>query len=102
MANSWGGGGMIYNGERVVTTAGAEVRLVDQTGPILLRTVTIVAKDNNTGRIYIGGSDVASSTNRGLAAGDSVTYSSDKGINLAEVWVDSSVNGDGVDFYCAN
>ena len=65
-----------------------------------VRSITIVAKDNNTGRVYVGGSDVASTTNRGLQAGDVLTHTSVSGwLDLKDVYIDASVSGEGVDYY---
>ena len=65
-----------------------------------VRSVTIVAKDNNTGRVYVGGADVASTVNRGLQAGDVLTHTSASGwLDLADVYVDADVSGEGVDYY---
>jgi hypothetical protein len=61
--------------------------------------VIITAETDNTGNITVGGSTVvaALATRRGipLAAGDSVALEID---NLADVFIDSTVNGDGVTF----
>ncbi len=87
----------LISGDKTVTTAGtAEALAAAQR----VRSVTIVAKDSNTGRIYVGGSDVASTVNRGLQAGDVLTHTSASGwLDLADVYVDSDVNGEGVDYY---
>ena len=99
MANSISGAhGAIAVGTKAVTTAGTRVAL--STGG-LYRSLTIVAYDNNTGRIYVGGADVASTTHRGLAAADSVTFTTDKGIDLSDVYLDASVSGESVDFYAS-
>ena len=65
-----------------------------------VRSITVVAKDNNTGRVYVGGSDVASTVNRGLQAGDVLTHTSASGwLDLADVFLDVDVSGEGIDYY---
>ena len=65
-----------------------------------VRSITVVAKDNNTGRVYVGGSDVASTVNRGLQAGDVLTHMSASGwLDLADVFLDVDVSGEGIDYY---
>jgi hypothetical protein len=87
----------LVSGDKTVTAAGtAEALATTQR----VRSVTLVAKDNNTGRVFVGGADVASSTNRGLLAGDVLTHSTASGwLNLADIYVDASVSGEGVDYY---
>ena len=104
MANSIGSNGNFLSGAQTVTTAGTEVRLLPtSTAQKRWRSVTIIAKAENTGKIYLGGSDVASTTNGGLAAGDSVSLAYDhvsgRLLDLDDIWIDASVNGEGVDFY---
>lgn len=98
MANSILSMGAGLSGSQTVTTAGTRVQL--QTTKNLFKSIVIVAKDNNTGRIYVGGSDVASTTNLGLAPGDSVTFSTHLPVDLSDIYIDASVSAEGVDFYC--
>lgn len=58
----------------------------------------IIAKDNNAGRLFYGGSDVASTTQRGLAAGESITLSGHKPFDIATIYLDVATSGDGADF----
>jgi hypothetical protein len=96
MANSIGSRGTFVSGDLDVTTAGTAEAL----GTGLARSITIIAKDTNTGRVYLGGSDVASTTSLGLAGGDSVDFSTKAhDIDLSDTFVDVSVSGEGVDFY---
>ena len=64
-----------------------------------VRSVTIVAKSSNTGQVYIGGSDVASTTNAGLAPGDALEIPSESWLDLSDVYIDVDTNGEGIDFY---
>ena len=76
---------------KTVTTAGSAVQL--STATIL--SITIKALAGNTGFIYVGGSGVSSSNGFELDAGDSVTLAIDE---ADEIWLDSSVSGEGVSF----
>ncbi|MDA1035272.1 MAG: hypothetical protein O3B65_00140 [Chloroflexi bacterium] len=87
----------LISGDKAVTVAGTAEAIASSQR---VRSVTIVAKDNNTGRVYVGGADVSSSVNRGLQAGDFLTHTSANGwLDLADVYVDSDVSGEGVDYY---
>jgi hypothetical protein len=61
--------------------------------------VTIIAKVANTGQVYVGGSDVASTTNDGLDSGDSLEITANGWLDLKDVYIDADTNGEGVDFY---
>lgn len=98
MANSTFGPGI--SGFKAVTTAQQRESLGVSNGK-RYKSITIVAERNNTGLIYVGGDDVASTTNTGLAAGAAQTWSSDHGWTLDEIYLDASVDTDGADFYGA-
>jgi len=80
------------HGEQDVSTAGTSVQLPD----IACREVTITAKRDNTGTIYVGGTSV-SSTSYGtyLNAGDSLTKPVE---NANLIHIDADEGGDGVVF----
>lgn len=86
----------VGDNRKVVATAGTAVALAAST-PI--KEVTITAETDNTDIVVVGGSTVIAAllTRRGtpLYPGDSVTVASD---NLAEVFVDALVSGEGVTF----
>lgn len=86
----------IGDGRKVVTTSGTAVTLAAST---TCREVTITALSSNTGTVVVGGSTViaAASTRRGvpLAAGASITLAVN---DLASVYLDATVNGEGVSF----
>lgn len=86
----------IADDRKTVTTAGTRVALGSSTA---CKQVIITAETDNTGIIVVGGSTcvAALATRRGvpLSAGDSVALEID---NLADVYIDSTVNGDGVTF----
>ena len=83
--------GMV-DGAKVVTTAGTAEALGASTA---IKSVTIKASSANTGIIYVGGSGVSSATGISLGANDSVDITI---ANLATVYIDSSVSGEGVGF----
>ena len=102
MATSVFNHGVCASGDVAVSSAGTAVQL--ETTATLWNSVVIVAKGNNTGRIFIGGSDVDSSTTRGLAAGDWVSISPPNKahhVDLSTIYVDASDSGEGVDFYAS-
>ena len=83
----------IYHGQKTVTTAGTEVALASSQA--ILSGVRIKALAANTGIIYVGANPVTSSTGFALAAGEEVFV---EVANLATVYIDSSVNGEGVSY----
>jgi len=64
-----------------------------------VKSVTIIAKVGNTNNVYIGGSDVASTTNDGIAAGDSLKITAKNWLDLNDIYLDVDTSGEGVDFY---
>lgn len=86
----------LNTGRKVVTTAGTAVALASST---TCKWVAITAETDNTSTIVIGDSGVIASlsTREGvpLGAGDSIVIPID---NLADVYIDSLVNGEGVTF----
>ena len=83
----------IYTVVKIVTTAGTRVAVGTTTG--LERGVTVKAKATNTGLIYAGSVLVASSNGYWLSPGDEVFMET---ASLADVYIDSAVNGEGVTF----
>lgn len=75
-----------------VTTSGTRVQLDN----IPCKEITVIARKNNTGSIYIGGKDV-SGTNFGveLEANESFTFLIS---NANLIYIDASVNGEGVSY----
>lgn len=103
MASSIGGGGAFITGTQAVASAGTAEALTALGNASQWTSVTLVAYDDNTGRIFYGGADVDSSTQKGLAPGDTVTVSSaPHSIDLDDFYVDAAVSGEGVDFIGAN
>ena len=83
--------------EKTVTSAGTAEALVGSSQRV--RSLTLVAKASNTGQVYIGGSDVSSSTNDGLEPGDVVTIPAETWLDLNDIYIDADNSGEGVDFY---
>ena len=83
----------IQNGQKTVTTAGTRVALASSTA--ITHSVTIKALHGNSGWIYVGNSSVASSNGLVLDAGESCEI---EVANLSTVYIDSSVNGEGVSY----
>jgi len=84
----------IGHGVTTVTTAGTDVVLAASTPA---KMVMIQAQTDNTGIIAVGASGVDATVATGsgvaLAAGDSITLPID---NLADIFIDATVNGEGV------
>ena len=96
MANSTANPRLI-SGEKTVASAGTAVAMVS--GTTRATWVRIVAKAGNTNQVYVGGSDVADTTNDGLDAGQVLEFEHPLAFNLADIYLDADTNGEGVDFY---
>lgn len=85
----------IGHGVKTVATAGTDVAIVSSVTPA--KWIAIQAQTDNTGNIAVGGSgvDATEATGTGvlLAAGESIVLPIN---DLADIYIDSSVNGDGV------
>ncbi len=86
------------SGQTTVTTAGNEVPLgsLQVNGPIAVRALV-----SNTGIIYLGNdgnNQVSSASGFQLSAGETIVFHFIG--NLSSIWVDSSVNGEGVCWLC--
>jgi hypothetical protein len=92
--------GRISDGRKVVAAAATAEALAASTP---CKRVVITAETDNTGVIVVGGSTVVAAlgTRRGspLSAGDSVTIVTN---NLANIYLDTTVNGDGVTYHYMN
>lgn len=85
------------DGRKVVAAAGTAERL--SASSVRCRSLVVTAESDNTGVVVVGGATVvaALATRRGtpLVAGQSVALDV---TNLKAVFIDSTVNGDGVTF----
>ena len=86
----------LVSSEKTVTASGTAEALSSSRR---VKSVTVVAKTGNTGQVYVGGSDVAITTNDGLAPGDALEVGSEEWLDLNDIYVDVDTNGEGVDFY---
>lgn len=89
-----------------VTTSGTQVQLSTTVGKV--NTVIVQAKRTNTGYTAVGDSTADYATMLGIQLGEpalgatpaSVTFSSSREganeVDLADIWVDAEVNGEGV------
>lgn len=84
------------NGRTTVTTAGTRVVLA---GSTTVKSVTIKALGTNTGIIYVGDSAVSSSNGFPLYARDTVSMDIS---NLNVIYIDSSVNNEGISYIAVN
>jgi hypothetical protein len=84
---------MAQSGKRTVTTAGTEVPLTASSQPANCA-VSVKALSTNTGLIYLGGPSVSSTDGYELSASEQVIL--DFVSDLINLWIDSSVNGEGV------
>ena len=82
------------SGKKTVTTAGTAVVLGSQ---LVCAALMVKALAGNTGLIYVGNDgagDVASTNGLELSAKEAVVF--ELVSNLADIWIDSAVNGEGV------
>jgi len=86
-------------GTKDVASAGTAVQ-VDGTGH-RIKSILLIAHSDNVGRIFYGGADVSSSTQKGLAATESITVDAgdrDSSFKITEIFIDAATDNDGVDF----
>lgn len=84
------------------STVTAGVRVPLASAPTGFASAVIRARKSNTGVIYLGDSTVSSATVAGLDPGDAITINAGpvrKENDLARIYIDSSVNGEGVTVY---
>lgn len=86
----------ITTGQVVVPTAGTAVPL--SPGFAIMAGVKIKALAANTGDIYVGDSAVYAAEGFVLDAGESEFFEID---NPGKIWIDASVNGDGVSYFAS-
>lgn len=82
----------LLNGSTTVTTAGTRVALAAST---TVRGVLVMAQATNTGLIYVGGGTVDNTNVLGLKKRERIYLAI---TNLATVFLDSSVDGEGVTY----
>ena len=100
MAGSWGSDQAFWANAKTVAAAGTAEAL-DTIGS-RFTAIVIKAKVSNTGAIFVGGSDVASTTNDGLDPGETLAFetgSRSAAFVLTDIYIDSEISADGVDFW---
>lgn len=92
---------IIGDGRKTVTTAGTAVALA-ATEPTAgaIRSLVVTALSTNTGVICVGGTTVlaAAGTRRGTPLAASGSVSLDFSGGLTQIFIDSTVNGEGVSY----
>jgi hypothetical protein len=85
---------VLAEGKKTVTTAGTRVQMTASSGA---GSVVVQALLTNTGNICVGGKSVLAATPTGpmLEAGESIGIDI---LDLGLIWIDSTVNGEGVTF----
>lgn len=86
-------GNAIGDGSQDVTSAGTSVQL--SSSSVTCKSVIITAKEANTGTIWVGGSTVEAGRGRPLVALQSEKIEIN---NLNKIYIDSSVNSEGVTY----
>ena len=84
--------GTLGNGQKTVASAGTAEALAASTTCV---SITMKALLTNTGSVYVGDSSVDSSNGFILAAGDALALDIS---DLATIYLDADVNGEGVSF----
>lgn len=87
----------LISSEKTVSAAGTAEALASSSQRV--KGLTLTAKAGNTGQVYVGGSDVGSTTNDGLAPGDTLMVPAVNWLDLSTVYIDVDVTGEGVELY---
>ena len=88
----------LTTGTKAVTAAGTAERLVAVASNVSVRSAVVVAKEGNAGLVYVGNSEVSGSNTPPLNPGDALELGGHDPFNLADVYLDVSVSGEGVDY----
>ena len=94
---------IVESSSKDVTAAATAEQLISTS--LLVISVTIRAKVTNTDVMYLGDSDVAAANAAPLMPGDDISMDGQMidgtvwPFDLSEIWVDSAVNGEGVNFW---
>ncbi len=88
MANSEGP--VLLAGEKTVATAGTAEPLVATSQRV--KSLVVIAKKANTNQVYLGGADVAATTNDGLDAAETITIAAVGWLDLADIYLDVDTN----------
>lgn len=85
-------------GGKTVASAGTAEKIDATERPV--SAVMLIARSTNSGRIFYGGADVASTTQAGLEPGESVVFGSieEEPFQITSVFINAAISADGVDF----
>ena len=86
---------MAVSGTIKVTTAGTRVQASHKGN---CKTAVFKARSDNTGDVYLGGSDVSSTDGMTLTPGESIQLQLANPVSTAQFWADAANNNDQVDF----
>ena len=86
---------MAVSGTIKVTTAGTRVQASHKGN---FATAVFKARSDNTGDVYLGGSDVSSTDGMTLTPGESIQLQLANPVSTAQFWADAANNNDQVDF----
>lgn len=92
---SWGNRSSLTTGDKTVAATGTAEQLPDVEVPEGFEAM-ITAKQANTGRVYIGGTQVEAQAHTTSLGPDDVF--TEFVTNLNAIWIDVDVNGEGVDY----
>ena len=81
---------VICNGQKTIPSAGSSDRLRTS---LAVLSITVKAHKANTGNVFVGDSGVTSANGFILSPGDSVSFDID---DVADVYIDAAINGEGV------
>ena len=86
---------MAISGTRKVTSAGTRVQAAHKGN---VRAVVFKARADNTGDVYLGGSDVSSTDGMTLSPGESIQVNLADPESTSQFWADAANNDDQIDF----
>lgn len=81
------------SGQKTVTTAGSRVAVGSNTD---VKNLVIIADLDNSGNIYVGDSTVSSANGAKLPPGGVLPCGA---VNLAAIYIDADVSGEGISYY---
>ena len=85
----------VISGTIKVTNAGTRVAAPHKGN---VKTVSFKARSDNTGDMFVGGSDVSSADGMTLTPGEAITIRTRNAISTAQYFADALTNNDQVDF----
>tara|TARA_B100000315_G_scaffold259169_1_gene313979 strand:+ start:1564 stop:1836 length:273 start_codon:yes stop_codon:yes gene_type:complete len=86
---------LVISGTIKVTAAGTRVQAAHKGN---VKTAVFKARSDNTGDVYFGGNDVASTAGMTLTPGESIQLQLSNPVSTSQFWADAANNNDQVDF----